>query len=208
MFIVLIFLPLISVDGDSDSLSECRALSPIKSPANHDISFKLNGSAHSFTVQQSTSGCSRFNKSQHCTNGCSAAHQCSASASQSNGLHNNHQSYGSAPSSSKSNDHQYNQHHYNNHQQHSDYSTNTFCDTNVYKDVDAPANGGQGSPLRSQLGLKLKTNNTPAIKTANKAPNICQVGGRGFYSAHRISQSILGCQSSQPVYFEADPITK
>lgn len=66
-----------------------------------------------------------------------------------------------------------------------DHSHNSFCDTNGIKEytngVDTP-NGSQGSPLRSQLGLKLKKSNAPATTTLittttpKKSPSMCQVG--------------------------------
>lgn len=190
------------MDGDSDSLSECRALSPLKSPTTHDISFKLNGSAHSFAAQQhqSSTSCGRYDKIHQNSNGRvyrrnnngvvffdsygletvnDKKHQSSttsSSSSSSNQLingssHNNHQYIGSSSYSSKSNH---------------DHSHNSFCDTNGIKEytngVDTP-NGSQGSPLRSQLGLKLKKSNAPATTTLittttpKKSPNMCQVGG-------------------------------
>lgn len=138
----------------------------MKSPTTHDISFKLNGSAHSFAAHQSSSSSSQYDKLKHYSNGkmYQNANKCSTSSqsSQSNGFYNHHHNLGSSSSSSQSNN---------------DHPHNSFCDTNGSKEytngVDTP-NGSQGSPLRSQLGLKLKKSNAPG-SASKKSPNMCQV---------------------------------
>lgn len=152
------------MDGDSDSLSECRALSPLRSPITHDISLRLNGSAHSFAAHQSLNS-NRVDKihQHHLTNGKLQTNKGSTSSNQTNGSCNNHQNLGSTSCSSSKINH--------------DHSHNSFCDTNGSKEYTngvETSNGCQGSPLRSQLGLKLKKSNAPAT-TQSRPSDACQV---------------------------------
>lgn len=147
-----------SVDGDSDSMSECRGLSPLRSPsmnggASSSISFLLNGSSKSFENHQSTSGQSSNIKRPNSNS--------KNQLIQTNGIH-----YVNSTGNSSST------HHYE--QQNSSTCEANGANGKEYSNGYDKPNGSQGSPLRSQLGLNLKKSNSPA-STAKKSPNLFQV---------------------------------
>lgn len=147
----------------------------MKSPIGNGVCRKVNGTA---CQVKATNGAHSNNYHQSSISSTSTAGAtASASASSARGagpkLTNNHQY------NQSSNNHLNHQHHHNN----SDYSGNSVCDTmnggsgggskEVTNGTMDVANGSQGSPLRSQLGLKLKKSNAPA--SLKKSPNLAQV---------------------------------
>lgn len=151
------------MDGDSDSMSECRGLSP--SITEVPGIEKLNGIAHSNSNHNQTNG--RSTKSV-------------------NGHYHQNGSKSSAPTSSQS------KIHFNHTESCSASSSNTkltngelkVCDTNAgnkeFTNGFAASNGSQGSPLRSQLGLNLKSN---APATSRQSP-LLQVKEPSIKLAH------------------------
>lgn len=120
---------IISIDGDSDSLSEFRDISPMKSPMIDEtatnMSYKVNGFAYSTT---------NAHGNQSSGNG------------RSNGVKKSH--------SKESND-----------SSHYDRKENSHYQTNGC--TEQLSNGIHSSPLRSQLGLNLKSSTTPVKKPIN-----------------------------------------
>ncbi|XP_065089904.1 zinc finger-containing ubiquitin peptidase 1-like isoform X2 [Ochlerotatus camptorhynchus] len=207
-----------SIDGDSDSISDCRGLSPsITSELLTPVSNTNNKASMSNGAVQSSSSAITSSYGQQLLNGTSSYSKISSSMStsatstsskssidsQQNGISN-----GSMSASSSSNNHlsgassKVNQQHLlNNHQQHPEVTitstSNKSCDM-VNDGKEAVMNGGgagctsgvvagasgttsangtgaggQGSPLRSQLGLKLKSHKPIATTTTKPSPLQC-----------------------------------
>lgn len=208
-----------SIDGDSDSISDCRGLSPsITSELLTPVSNTSNkASMCSNGAVQSSSSALASSYGQQLLNGTSSHSKINSSMStsatstsskssidsQQNGISN-----GSMSASSSSNNYlsgassKVNQQHLlNNHHQHPEVTitstSNKSCDmVNDGKEVvmngggavctsgviagasgttsaNGTGAGGQGSPLRSQLGLKLKSHKPIATTTTKPSPLQC-----------------------------------
>ena len=116
----------ISIDGDSDSLSEFRDISPMKSPMIDETATNMSYKVNGFAYTTHTHG------NQSSANG------------RSNGVKKSH--------SKESNDGHY------------DRKENPHHQTNGSTEL---SNGIHSSPLRSQLGLNLKSSTTPVKKPIN-----------------------------------------
>lgn len=148
------------MDGDSDSMSECRGLSP--SITEVPGIEKINGIAHSNSNHNHTNGRNTKTVNGHYQNGFKSS---TATTSSSHAKSHFNQSdlcssnSGGSSSSSSSNTK-------------SNSGDQKVCDINggnkEFTNGFATSNGGQGSPLRSQLGLNLKSNNAPA--TSKQSP--------------------------------------
>lgn len=169
-----------SVDGDSDSMSECRGLSP--SMTELPGIEKLNGFAHSNSNHNQTNGRNAKPANGHYQNGS----KCSATTSghSNSKAHFSHSDSCSSSSGSCSIAKSSNGEH-------------KVCDMNGgTKELTngfATANGSQGSPLRSQLGLNLKSN---APATSKQSPML-QVKDVSNGNSGQ-SKLTLGCTFSVP----------
>ncbi|EAT34090.1 AAEL013635-PA [Aedes aegypti] len=202
-----------SIDGDSDSISDCRGFSPSitselltpVSNTNSKPSISNGSSMTNSSGQQLPNGTSSHSKISSSMS-TSATSTCSRSSigSQQNGISN-----GSTSASSSSNNHmsgassKVNQQQLLNNHQHPEVTitstSNKSCDmlndgkevvmngggegctsgvvagasgTSTVNGTGAGA-GGQGSPLRSQLGLKLKSHKPIATTTTKPSPLQC-----------------------------------
>ncbi|XP_055680832.1 zinc finger-containing ubiquitin peptidase 1-like isoform X2 [Lutzomyia longipalpis] len=142
-----------SVDGDSDSMSECRGLSP-----SITADLPTNGICGGASTTAAAAGSNRW------SNGVVGNHTTSGSNGARLGAHQNHVAHTNGTNNNRN---------VNNHSGGTSKgvrskncdSEDGACAAAVTKEaingLTATNGGGQGSPLRSQLGLKLKTH-TPA----------------------------------------------
>ncbi len=150
------------MDGDSDSMSECRGLSP--SITEVPGIEKINGVAHSNSNHNQTNGrSSKASVNGHCQNGLKSSSSSSIPSSATTSSHSktnfNHSDMCSSSSGSSSN------------AKLTNGDQQKVCDMNggnkEFTNGFAKSNGSQGSPLRSQLGLNLKSN---APATSKQSP--------------------------------------
>ncbi|XP_037047580.1 zinc finger-containing ubiquitin peptidase 1-like isoform X2 [Bradysia coprophila] len=149
-----------SVDGDSgDSMSECRGLSP--SITEVPGIEKMNGIAHSNLNHNQTNGRNAKTVNDHYQNGLKSSSATTSGHSKSHLSHCDScsSSSGSSSSNAKSK---------NGDQKVCDMSSGNKEFSNGF----ATSNGSQGSPLRSQLGLNLKSN---APATSMQSPMQCPI---------------------------------
>lgn len=164
------------MDGDSgDSMSECRGLSP--SMTEVPGIEKINGTAHSNLNHNQTNGRNGKTVNDHYQNGLKSS---SATTSGHSKNHFNHSdscssSSGSINSNAKSK---------NGDQKICDMSSGNKELSNGF----ATSNGSQGSPLRSQLGLNLKSN-APAT-TSRQSPMQCPICPYSSESANILEEHI------------------